>query len=61
MIQVSWTTMAAFLALIVMVGPGFYWIGRVSKQVDVNTENITVIYAKLDDIHDFVKNGRQPT
>ena len=58
MIQVSWAAVAGFLTLVVMVGPAFYRLGQISKQVDVNTGNIKTIYGKLEDIHNYVKNGR---
>lgn len=58
MITVSWGTFTTLVLLVVAVGPGFYLMGRVCKQVDHNTHDIETIYRKLDDIWHFVKNGK---
>ena len=57
MIEISWGMLAVLVALVSGIGPGFYFIGRMSKQVDVNTRNIGTIFGKLDAIHEYVKNG----
>ena len=58
MIEISWGTVVAFIALIGCSGPGFYYVGRMSKQVEQNTSSIKTIFKKLDVIHEFViENG----
>ena len=59
MIQVSWQAVAGFIVFVAVAGPGFYWVGRLSKQVDQNTKNVAVIFSQLQDIHLYVKNGRK--
>ncbi len=61
-VQVSWGAIAGIVGFVAMVGPAFIWMGRISKQVDVNTKNIGVVFNKLDAIHDdvkVVKNGKK--
>lgn len=64
MVQLSWGTVVSFATFVVIAGPGFYWLGRTSMKVDVNTDHIAVntkdiraIFSKIEDIHRFVKNG----
>ena len=63
MIQVSWTAVAGFFLFVAVVGPGFYWLGRTSKQVDVNTGDIRNIYEMVRETHSIVKraNGGHDT
>jgi len=61
MIQVSWGTVATLVILVVAVGPGFFIVGRTSKQVDRNTEDIKSLFTKLDTIYQHVKNGNKPS
>jgi len=56
-IEISWGTIAAFIALIACAGPGFYFVGRMSKQVEQNSSSIKRLFLKLDVIHEFVING----
>jgi len=59
MITISWGSFVALATLIVAIGPGFYWLGRTAKQVDVNTESITAVKGQIAEIYLFVRNGRQ--
>jgi hypothetical protein len=56
-ITITWGTFAAVCLFVATVGPGFYLMGRMSKQVDVNTGNIGILFTKIDVIHEYVKNG----
>lgn len=58
MIEITWGTFAAIASFTVVVAPGFYWMGRTAKQVDVNTRAISQIFKKIDEIHLYIKNGR---
>jgi len=58
MVSISYGTFAALLTIIVAIGPGFYWVGRVSKQVDTNTTEIIAIKDQIAEIFKYVRNGR---
>ena len=40
MIQVSWGVVVGIGAFMAVVGPGFYWMGRLSMRVDHNSAEI---------------------
>lgn len=58
MIEIGWGTVVSLVAVVGAVGPGFYLIGGLAKQVARNERDIKTIYGKVDEIHSFVKNGR---
>jgi hypothetical protein len=58
MVSISYGTFAALLTIIVAIGPGFYWVGRLSKQVDTNTTEIASVKEQIAEIFRFVRNGR---
>ena len=57
MITLSWGTVVGFVTFTVLIGPGLIYVGRMSRQVETNTHNISKIFSKIDKIHEFVKNG----
>ena len=61
MFEITWGVAAGFVGFVVVVGPGFYWVGRLSKQVDRNTADIDTLFRKIDVIHEYVKNGGRPS
>jgi len=56
-LTITWPVVAGLVTLVVVVGPGFYWVGRLSNRVDHLEQDRTVIWQKIDAIHKHVKNG----
>jgi hypothetical protein len=57
MIEIGWGELAGFSGLFLALLGLAYKLGVTVNQVNTNTRNIKSIWAKIDDIHLFVKNG----
>jgi hypothetical protein len=64
MLTVTWGTFAGFCVFVAVIGPGFYWIGRLSHRVDSVEHKETVLFKKIealttkvDEIHYLVKKN----
>lgn len=57
-LTISWPVVLGVVAFAATIAPGFYHLGRLSREVQRNSNDIQTIFSEVKSIGEYVRNGK---